>query len=197
LHLATPVLGLLPSGRFGPAGLHERLNGIEARLGSTDNELKQAVVDIRVSLTRYTKARSSSAVPSGIIHGDLFRDNALWSGTRLAAVIDFESASAGTFAYDLMVCVHAWCFAEAFDVARVRALFEGYLKERALTAEEFRALPTEGAIAALRFATTRISDFSLRAAPGTPPKRDYRRFLSRLRQLEAGALSALFADLQA
>ncbi|HTM44761.1 MAG TPA: homoserine kinase [Polyangiaceae bacterium] len=196
LHLASAALGVLPKGRFGPEGLQERLGSIEQRLNPADRELSEAVTQIRAALTRYTQRRSSS-VPQGIIHGDLFRDNALWAGTTLGAVIDFESASHGAFTYDLMVCAHAWCFGDRFDLGRVRALFEGYLQQRKLEPEEYEALVVEGAIGALRFATTRISDFSLRAAPGTSPKRDSRRFWQRLAQLESGALSPLFADLQA
>ena len=54
-------------------------------------------------------------------------------------------------------------------------------------------LVVEGALACLRFATTRITDFSMRAAPGQPPLRDYRRFLARLDELEAGVLDEALA----
>jgi hypothetical protein len=53
----------------------------------------------------------------------------------------------------------------------------------------------EGALACLRFATTRITDFSMRATPGTPAPRDYRRFLARLEALEQGMLDPHLAAL--
>ena len=112
----------------------------------------------------------------------------LWDGSRVAALIDFESASRGPFAFDVMVTIEAWCYGDDFDEALVEAMLRGYVNVRSLGASEFAALVTEGAVGALRFATTRITDYSMRALPGEPPKRDYRRFLSRLEGLESGAL---------
>ena len=71
------------------------------------------------------------------------------------------------------------------------ALLEGYRGVRALQSEELRALPVEGAFVCLRFATTRLTDFSLRTPEGTPPVRHYQRFLARLEALEQGALTPL------
>jgi homoserine kinase type II len=110
------------------------------------------------------------------------------------ALLDFESASAGVFVYDLMVCVHAWCYGDRFDVALVRAMIDGYRQERPLSAAELAALAPQGALAALRFATTRLTDFSLRAPPGQAPARDYRRFLARLDALENGLLSPIIEE---
>jgi homoserine kinase type II len=191
LHLATPRLSRVPQGRFEPANLAQRLQAIKGAAGLTA-ELAQAAEHIERALLRYGSARVA-ALPRGIIHGDLFRDNVLWKDDQLLAFIDFESASEGVFAYDVMVCVHAWCFSDQFEIDKVNALLEGYQAVRGLNTAELRALASEGALAALRFATTRISDFALRAPPGTPPKRDYRRFLARLQQLEAGVLAPLGA----
>ena len=44
-----------------------------------------------------------------MIHGDLFRDNVLWAGGEVAAILDFEQASGGSLAYDLAVCINDWC----------------------------------------------------------------------------------------
>jgi len=46
----------------------------------------------------------------GVIHGDLFRDNVLWRGGQVVAILDFEQASGGSLAYDLAVCLHDWCW---------------------------------------------------------------------------------------
>jgi homoserine kinase type II len=98
------------------------------------------------------------------------------------------------FVYDIMVCVHAWCYGDAFDLSLVRALLDGYQAVRALEPAEMGALPAQGALAALRFATTRITDFSLRTAPGQKPARDYRRFLARLEALEDGVLGPIINE---
>jgi homoserine kinase type II len=152
-------------------------------------ELASAAATVRRKLEAYAATRDR-ALPSGITHGDLFRENVLWDGDRVTAMVDFECACHGPFVYDLMVCVLAWCYRSSFDWPLVRGMIAGYAAHRAVSLREIRALPVEGAWACLRFATTRISDFSIRAGP-EGPKRDYRRFLRRLAELEAGASEEL------
>jgi homoserine kinase type II len=190
MHAATSVTTPLAGGRFRVEDLFVRLDRIERESAAHAG----AARDIRARLERYA-ARRNPSLPSGLIHGDLFRDNVLWDGDRILALIDFESASHGPFAFDLMVTVLAWCYRDAFVPGRVSALFDGYSGVRRVLPEERDALVVEGALACLRFATTRITDFSMRAEPGKPPLRDYRRFLSRLDALESGALTAPMAGL--
>jgi len=131
------------------------------------------------------------AAAQGLVHGDLFRDNVLWQGDTIVALLDFESATWGPFGYDLLVCLLAWCYREGFVLETARALMEGYLERRALSVVEREQLLVQGGLACLRFATTRITDFALRAAEGQPPLRDYQRFLARLSELEAGKLDSV------
>jgi homoserine kinase type II len=194
VHQTSASLSHIPAGRFGLDGLERRL----ALVDRSDASYAPHTRRIREKLAFYA-ARSPRDLPSGLIHGDLFRDNVLWErtpegGFRLSALLDFESASSGVFIYDLMVCAHAWCYGAGYDPELVRALLSGYREERPLSHDERAALPFQGALAALRFATTRLTDFSLRAAPGQEPKRDFRRFLARLDALESGVLSAIFDE---
>ena len=201
VHRCSPLATPIPAGRFGVDGLRERLE----RVDRTDASYAAVTRRIRERLDHYL-ASAPNGLPSGLIHGDLFRDNVLWalpqapgvhaekSVAELVALLDFESASAGVFVYDLMVCVHAWCYGDGFDLALVRALIDGYREVRPLTAAELAALLPQGALAALRFATTRLTDFSLRAPPGQAPARDYRRFLARLDALESGLLSPIIEE---
>lgn len=188
MHAASPRLEPLPQGRFNVGDLEARLDRIE-REGQA---LAREVPPLRERLRTYASRRSAS-LPQGLVHGDLFRDNVLWDGPRIAALIDFESASRGPFVYDVMVCILSWCYGTDFDLQLVRALVEGYDSARALGRAELDAARTEGALACLRFAVTRITDFSMRAPPGEPPKRDFRRFLQRLERLEAGVLDGVLA----
>lgn len=178
------------AGRFGARELDARLE----RVIATAPAFAEVATTLRGVLAKAVSARDAS-LPQGLVHGDLFRDNVLWRGERIAALIDFESASKGSFAFDLMVTVHAWCYGEAFSLPLVDALLAGYHAVRRLEPREIAALPVEGAFAALRFATTRITDYSLRAAPGQPPLRDYRRFLARHAAVEGGELAPCFASL--
>src|SRR5678815_5685700 len=118
------------------------------------------------------------------VHGDLFRDNVLWAGDAVAALLDFESAFRGPLVYDLAVLVLSWCYGDAFEPDLARAMVRGYESVRPLTAQEKRALYTETRFGALRFTITRITDYAMRGGEGRVMK-DWRRFLARTDALEA------------
>jgi homoserine kinase type II len=187
VHLATARLSHVPAGRFRVSDLLTRLDFIEAE---TQN-YQEDVARIRSSLERH-EANRNSELPRGLTHGDLFRDNVLWEGERLSALLDFESASEGPLVYDLMVCLLAWCYTDSFNLARAAALVSGYEAKRRLTRAERQAAANEGGLACLRFATTRITDFAMRTPPGAQPLRAYQRFLARLDAIEAGGLASIF-----
>jgi homoserine kinase type II len=186
VHACTRALTGFPDGRFGLPALFARLDVVDR----TDSRFASHTRAIRERLAHYAES-AGTTLPTGVIHGDLFRDNVLWRGGELVALLDFESASAGVFVYDIMVCVHAWCYGDAFDLGLIRALLSGYEKVRPLSADELGALPAQGALAALRFATTRLTDFSLRTPPGQTPARDFQRFIARLQALEANVLDPI------
>lgn len=195
VHVASARLSRIPRGRFGVSDLLGRLDHIERTAPAHAAD----AAFIRERLARYSEATTARSgapanaaeLPAGLIHGDLFRDNVLFRGRDLIALLDFESASAGAFIYDLMVCIHAWCYRDGFELELVAALLSGYGEVRRIERSERAAAKAQGALAALRFATTRITDFALRAPPGQPPLRDYRRFLSRLQAIEAGVLDGI------
>lgn len=191
VHLCSPRAPTLPEGRFRIPDLRERLKRVEV---SGRASLLPSVVAIRARLDHYEVHRAAN-LARGICHGDLFRDNVLWQGAELSALLDFESACNNHFAYDLMVTVLAWCYGNEFDTRLVQALFDGYRSVRPVPAAEMAALPAEGAIACLRFASTRLTDFSLRVPEGVLPVRDFRRFLARMAAIEAGALDRCIASL--
>lgn len=188
VHLATPELGPLPEGRFGLPGVLDRLRQILRDTQRFDVD----VAFLEGKLDQYRAARDAG-LPRGLVHGDLFRDNVLWQGESIVALLDFESASEGPFAYDLAVCLLSWCYGDSLRVDCARALVAGYERERPLLPSERAALPVEAALACIRFATTRIRDFSMRCPEGATPERDYRRFLKRLSDVEAGALDPVLA----
>lgn len=192
VHLTTPRVARPSAGRFRIEDLRERLDRVE-REGHV--AYAADVAYIRERFAHYEGERRRSVAPHGVIHSDLFRDNVLWTKQgQLLALLDFESACYGAFAYDVMVTVCAWCFGSDFELPLVQALLRGYHAVRPIRGEEVAALKVEGGVACLRFATTRITDFSLRAAPGQPPLRDYQRFLQRLRRMESGALDACISS---
>ena len=100
-------------------------------------------------------------LPEGIIHADLFPDNVFFLRGQISGVIDYYFACNDVLAYDIAICLNAWCFESdnSFNITKARALLRSYASLRPLTDEEFEALPTLARGAALRFLLTRIYDW--------------------------------------
>ena len=168
--------------RFGLPDLRGRLDRIaqsgDARFAPLAPRLRTLLED--------TQASRDPALPSGLIHGDLFRDNVLWDGPRLSALLDFESACQGTYVYDLMVTVLSWCFGDDLDPGLASAMRAGYERVRPLTPAERSGMHAEACFAALRFTVTRVTDYAMRTgAAGPRVVKDWGRFMKRFEKLEA------------
>jgi homoserine kinase type II len=100
-------------------------------------------------------------LPRGVIHADLFPDNVLFLNNAVSGVIDFYFACNDLFAYDLAICMNAWCFEldGSFNVTKAKALFNGYNSVRCLEVAEIAALPVLARGAAARFFLTRLYDW--------------------------------------
>lgn len=122
-------------------------------------------------------------LPLGHIHADLFPDNVFFLDGRLSGLIDFYFAATDILAYDVAVCLNAWCFEAdfAFNVTKARALLSAYAAVRPLSAAERAALPVLCQGAALRFLLTRLYDW-LNTPPGAlVTRKDPMEYLRRLR----------------
>jgi homoserine kinase type II len=122
-------------------------------------------------------------LPRGVIHADLFPDNVFFIGERLSGLIDFYFACNDFWAYDLAVCLNAWCFEPdlAFNATKARALLAAYQNLRPLNSAEYEAFPTLARGAALRFLLTRAHDW-LHTDPGALVKpHDPNAYVRRLR----------------
>ena len=100
-------------------------------------------------------------LPRGVIHADLFPDNVLFLNDAVSGVIDFYFACNDLLAFDLAICMNAWCFEldGAFNVTKAKALFNGYNSVRRLQPEETAALPILARGASVRFFLTRLYDW--------------------------------------
>ena len=100
-------------------------------------------------------------LPQGVIHADLFPDNVFFLGDRLSGLIDFYFACTDTLAFDVAICLNAWCFEpdQSYNVTKGRALLRDYAKVRPLSPAELDALPVLARGAALRFLLTRLADW--------------------------------------
>lgn len=122
-------------------------------------------------------------LPSGIIHADLFPDNVLFLDNRVSGIIDFYFACTDMLAYDLAVCLNAWCFdaQHRYDEGLGWAFIQGYESVRPLGPGERQTLALLARGAAMRFLLTRLHDW-LNPAPGAIVRpKDPREYAARLR----------------
>ena len=102
-----------------------------------------------------------SQLPQGVIHADLFPDNVFFLEDRVSGIIDFTFACTDMLAYDVAICLNAWCFEAdcSFNVTKARALLQAYGRTRQMSKAEEDALPLLARGSALRFLLTRLVDF--------------------------------------
>jgi homoserine kinase type II len=122
-------------------------------------------------------------LPHGVIHADLFPDNVFFQGDRLSGIIDFYFACVDLVAYDLAICLNAWCFEPdgAFNITKARQMLAAYRARRAFTPRELAALPLLARGAALRFLLTRLFDWQNRVEGALVKPKDPLEYLHKLR----------------
>ena len=106
-------------------------------------------------------SRWPADLPAGVIHADLFPDNVFFMGDQLTGLIDFYFACTDALAYDLAICLSAWCFERGaeFNITKARRLLSAYRDVRAVSEAELAALPLLARGSALRFLLTRLYDW--------------------------------------
>ena len=100
-------------------------------------------------------------LPTGVCHADLFPDNVFFIGGDLSGIIDFYFACTDFFAYDLAICLNAWCFERdnSFNITKARLMLSRYRTVRPFSDAEVQALPLLARGSALRFLLTRLYDW--------------------------------------
>lgn len=136
--------------------LCDRSAAVRGRMAFTDERLVADSVDrVNGMLDRNDVAE----MPTGIVHGDLFRDNVLFDGQHLTGVLDFHHAARGYLIYDLAVAVNDWCSRDngALDRVRAQVLITAYDRIRPLTILEQCFFPGFLLYAALAFWLSRLT----------------------------------------
>ncbi|AHK00638.1 MULTISPECIES: homoserine kinase [Rhizobium/Agrobacterium group] len=151
----------------------------EDRADEVEKGLKQ---EIRPEID-YLAAHWPKDLPAGVIHADLFQDNVFFLGDELSGLIDFYFACNDLLAYDVSICLNAWCFEKdgAYNVTKGKALLEGYQSVRPLSEAELDALPLLARGSALRFFLTRLYDWLTTPAGALVVKKDPLEYLRKLR----------------
>ena len=123
-------------------------------------------------------------LPSGIIHADLFPDNIFFEENNLTCIIDFYFSCNDFYAYEIAICLNAWCFEDSnneFNPTKAKYLLGSYNQERKFSNEEVEALPLLARASALRYLLTRLLDFYSHEDSDLILKKDPNEYISKLR----------------
>ncbi len=190
LHQAAGRFGRLRENPRGPRWWRKTAGALTERLDPDDRARLAEEL-------RYQALYRFADLPRGIIHADLFRDNALFDGERLTGLIDFYYACTDTWLYDLAITVNDWCSEDdgSLDWTRAGPLVAAYQAVRPTTHMEHGAWPTLLRAGALRFWLSRLADQHFPRAGELTHTKDplvFRRILDARRQ-EAPRLRTLFS----
>jgi homoserine kinase type II len=179
LHLAGADYAPTRANALGPHGWQPLLDRCLPR---ADEVLASLGGELQAALTAIL-AGWPAGLPHGHIHADLFPDNVFFLDGRLSGLIDFYFAATDLLAYDLAVCLNAWCFEPdfAFNVTKARGLLHAYAAVRPLQPAEVDALPVLCQGAAIRFLLTRLYDWVNTPADAFVTRKDPLEYLRRLR----------------
>lgn len=97
-------------------------------------------------------------LPEAVVHGDLFRDNALFNDAGLSGVIDFHHAARHKRLFDIAVTLCDWCIDPTTGVCdqRARSLLDAYDAIAPITDAEHALLPLFMCYATLAFTLSRL-----------------------------------------
>lgn len=157
MHLAGADFKMRRVNNLSVAGWRPLLHRCEERAHEVQPEL---ALELEAELL-HLEAYWPEDLPAGLIHADLFPDNVFFKGEVLSGFIDFYFSCTDFFAYDLAVCLNAWCFEPdgQFNVTKARLMLSSYRRVRPVSGRELEMLPLLARGAALRFLLTRLYDW--------------------------------------
>ncbi|MBX3596966.1 MAG: homoserine kinase [Rhizobiaceae bacterium] len=179
LHLAGSDFALTRRNALSVDGWRPLWNRAAERADEVEQGLR---TEVEADLERL-EAGWPADLPIGVIHADLFPDNVFFLGKRLSGLIDFYFACTDTLAYDVAVCLNAWCFEKdnSFNLTKSMALLNAYTAVRPLSPAECDALPMLAHGAALRFMLTRLFDWLNTPEGSLVVKKDPLEYLRKMR----------------
>lgn len=179
LHLAAATFRMTRDNSLSVTGwrplFHACRSGADRLMCGLEDEVERELTEIERDWP--------NDLPHGVIHADLFPDNVFFDGDHVSGIIDFYFACVDITAYDLAICLNAWCFEVdgAFNVTKARHMLAAYRAVRGFTARELAALPLLARGAALRFLLTRLFDWQHRVEGALVRPKDPLECLHRLR----------------
>jgi len=179
LHLAGDAFPMVRPNALGVAGWRPLYEACRERAG----EVQPGLAGELGEELAFLEADWPRDLPTGNIHADLFPDNVFFRDRVLSGLIDFYFACTDFLAYDLAICLNAWCFEadKSFNATKARALLQGYGRVRPLDDHERGVLPLLARGAALRFLLTRLYDWVHTPADALVKRKDPQEYLAKLR----------------
>ncbi len=157
MHLAADGFGTVRPNALSLAGWRPLFD----RCGPRAHEVQNGLAGEIEQELEFLEENWPDDLPTGVIHADLFPDNVFFLDDRVSGVIDFYFACNDFFAYDLAICINAWCFEKdgSFNVTKARHILNAYRSVRPFSAAELAAIPVLLRGGALRFLLTRLHDW--------------------------------------
>jgi homoserine kinase type II len=142
--------------RQNPRNIHwcqQSINQLSSQLSSEQQQLLSEELHFQSKTDREN-------LPQGVIHADLFRDNALFVDEQLTGIIDFYYACNDALLYDLAVTLNDWCISPdgSVDPVRYQSLLDHYQQQRPISGREKESWSAMLRAAALRFWLSRLLD---------------------------------------
>jgi homoserine kinase type II len=179
MHLAGEGFTIPRPNALGVSGWRPLWDKSEPRADEVEAGLK---AEISAELD-FLESHWPAGLPAGVIHADLFPDNVFFLDDHLSGLIDFYFACNDYLAYDLSVCLNAWCFEKdwSYNITKGMALIAGYQSVRPLSAAEAEMLPLLCRGSALRFFLTRFYDWIMTPPGAMVTKKDPKEYFRKLR----------------
>lgn len=180
LHLATADFPMHRPNTLALAGWQSLAGGIGARADEIAPGLSREIAASMATLA----ADWPHDLPSGTIHADLFPDNVFYErADRVSGIIDFYFACSDAFAYEIAICINAWCFEPdgQFNITKARLMLGAYRAVRPFSDAELASLPLLAEGAAMRFLLTRAHDWLNRVEGALVKPKDPLEYLHKLR----------------
>ena len=180
LHNASSVLNMSRNNQMGFENFGVLIKKLEENMAESDD----VPIELIKNEYHFLNQNISFNLPSGIIHADLFPDNVFFANNSLSGIIDFYFSCNDYYAYEIAICINAWCFEEKsneFNISKAKKLLSSYNDVRELTISEIDSLPLLCRAAALRFLLTRLIDFYQETSSSLLVKKDPIEYLKKLK----------------
>jgi homoserine kinase type II len=179
LHQAGASFAMTRPNDLGLAGWERLYSACAERAG----EVQPGLAEELAEELAFCKSAWPRGLPRGVIHADLFPDNVFFRDRDVSGLIDFYFACTDFLAYDIAICLNAWCFEPdgSFNVTKARTLVAQYRARRPLSSDELNALPLLARGSALRFLLTRLYDWQNQPQGALVRPKDPLEYLRKLR----------------